>query len=473
MKKVLFLLTVAAMVLALCLTLSACGEETPATTTAAVTTAPETTPTAIPNETTPVMTTAIAVPVITTPVTTVPATTPVTTTPDTTPVELGPTSISYSMSMGGYLYTQFDEADRTSVRYVYDRDTMQKTDKMYTYRYDESGKLNGFSMADADGVTVYTLSLSDDGKTVTATDAKDPAFTYSILLDENGKILSETTLHDGEAAFRFDFDENGFVVMETMYFRGMAIEYETVYDSGFAFITCELANAATELCVTYNDYGYPISLEGTQLSTEYWYVYTYNRKMLCATANFMDEGYEFYFEFTYDDKDRLIKVYEENDEGINEEEYTYNDKDLVIRHAVTNKTYDEILNYFYVTTYSYDDMGRRIKTVSYENGDEETHTTKWTYCYTYNEDGSLAEDTADFTTSDDGFIASFKDTYEYDSFGRQIRDTMIEYDEKGNVLNKTVFESEYDEDGELVKEIVSRYDAKGDLVSQDVTDYTK
>lgn len=467
MKKILCLLTFAAMVLALCLTFSACGEETPVTTPAATTpaaTVPETTPTG-------------SKPAATTPVATVPVTTPATTTPVTTtentPVELEPTSISYSMSLGGYVYTQFDEAGRTAVRYVYDRDTMQKTGKVYTYGYDESGKLNGFSIADADSVTVYTLSHSDDGKTVTAADAADPAFAYVIVFDEKGKIVSETTYKNEEATFRFDFDENGFVVMETMYFRGMAIEYETVYEDDMALIVCELANAATELTVIYNEAGYPISLEGTQLNTAYWHAYTYNKKMLCSSATFMDGNYEFYYIFTYDEKDRVKIMIEESDEGLHEEQYTYDEKDQVIRIQVSDCTHSGELNYFYVTTHEYDEKGRLVKTVDYEDGDETEYGQKWTYTYVYNEAGLVTEETATFTTSDDGFIADFRDYYEYDEAGREVKFTMIELDENGKMINKTVTEYEYDEDGELVKETISHYDANGNLVNQDVTEDTE
>lgn len=467
-----FLLTM--LILVLFATLVACGGKTATTTTqtadttdSPVVTTPQGSETA---ETPPIVTT----PEQTKPVETTPfVTTPTTTAPETEPVVLEPTSISYSMGQGGYLYTQFDEAGRTAVRYLYDRDTMQKTEQKYNYTYDGDGKLSGYAITDRGGViTNFALAYGDDGKSVTATDPSDDSYYYEIVWDENGKILSETILQGGEPAFRFEYDENGFVVLETMYFRGMAIEYESFYDEDKALITCILENAATELCVTYNEAGYPISLEGHQLSNDYWHVYTYNRKMLCTSANFLDGSYEYYYEFAYDDNDRLNKVVLESDDGIDETGYVYDDADRVIRMSVVNSTHNGIVNYSYVTTYEYDEKDRVVKTVSYEDGDETSYSVKWTYGYTYNEEGLLVGETADFTTSDEGFIASFKDTYEYDEFGREIKFTMVEYQENGNVLDTTVTETVYAEDGSVAKEIVSRYNSAGLLVDQDVTDYT-
>ncbi len=476
MKKVLCLLTFAVTVLALCLTLSACScDETATTTTPADTTL-------APVVTTPVVTTKKSPgcteppeskPVVTTPVTTTPATTTPVTTSDNTPVELEPTSISYSMSLGGYVYTQFDEAGRTSVRYVYDRETMQKTGREYRYTYGADGKLTSFCIDISDESMEYTVTYLDDGKTAIATYVKNTSDAYRITFDENGKILSEETLSKEDVVFAYEYNADGYIVMETMYFRGTAIEYETVYDEDMALIVCELPNAATELTVIYNEAGYPISLEGTQLNTEYWHAYTYNKKMLCSSANFIDGNYEFYYIFTYDEKDRLKMMIEESDEGLHEEQYAYDDNDLLIRLQVSDCAHSGELNYFYVTIHEYDDKGRVVKTVSYEDGDETEYSQKWTYTFVYNEADLVIEETATFTTSGGGFIADFKDYYEYDEAGREIKFTMIEFDEKGKMINKTVTEYEYDEDGELVKETVSRYDDKGNLTNQDVTDYTE
>jgi len=474
MKKIFCLFTLAVAVLVLLLTLSACGDETPATTTAALTTAPETTPAGSkPAVTTPAATTSlVTTPEVTIHIDTMPVlTTPVSST-DNTPVELEPTSISYTMSLGGFFYTQFDDAGRTSVRYVYDRDTMKKTGREYRYYYDAAGKMTKITLDTTAEIMEYTVTYEADGKTAIASYVKDPSHTYRLTFDENGKIITEETLLGDEVVFGYEYNADGYIVMETMYFRGTAIEYETVYDDDMALIVCELPNAATELSVIYNEAGYPLSLEGTQLNTEYWHTYTYNQKMLCTSANFIDGNYEYFYIYTYDDKDRVATMVEESDDGIHEEQYAYDEKDQVIRLQVSDSAHSGELNYYYVTTYAYDDMGRCIKTVSYEDGDEETYSTKWTYCHIYNEEGLLAVDTADFTTSDDGFIASFKDTYEYDSFGREIRDTMIEYDEKKNVLNKNVFESEYDENCKRVKEIIYLYDNMDVLVDQKVIDHT-
>ena len=148
MKKILLTL----MILVLFVALVACGGETKVTTEAGIETTNAPVVTTVPTENTSAETEpATTAPVTTALVTTAPSTTPVTTVPDTEPVELEPTSISYSMFIGGYFYTQLDDAGRTAVRYVYDRYIMQKTGREYHYAYDASGKL-----------TTYTFGYGDD-----------------------------------------------------------------------------------------------------------------------------------------------------------------------------------------------------------------------------------------------------------------------------------------------------------------------
>ena len=470
MKRIVFI----TLILMLFVALVSCGGKA-ASTTAATTTVT----TAAPVATTPIETTQTLIttkPTETTfvnaPETTLPETTPMTTAPDTTPVELEPTSISYSMREGAYFYTQFDEAGRTAVRYLYDRDTMQKTEKEYRYTYDESGKLATFAIWNGNLGVQFDIAYGEDGNSLIATDVTDESYQYEIAWDENGKIISETILENGVVAFSYEYNPEGFVVMEAMYFRGLAIEYETFYDGDTAMITCALSNAETELCVTYNEWGYPIALEGHQLSNEYWHLYTYTRKMLCATATCMDEGYEFYYEFTYDEYDRVIKVIEESDDGITEEEFTYDEHDRVLRSSLKLSEHSGEVNYFYVTVNEYDENGNVIKMVCYEDGDETSYISKWVFSYTYNEAGLLIADTADYIKNPNGFIASYKDTYEYDELGREIKFTMVEYNKNGSVMNTTVYETIYAEDGTTAKEIVSYYNAAGILTNQDVKDYT-
>ena len=475
MKKIFLTLVI----LVLFATLVACGDEATITTDGVIDTTNTPIITTLPTETTTVettpMTTAIETTVAdtTTGVTTTLANLPLTSAPDTEPIELEPTSVSYGMFLSGYFYTRFDDADRTSVRFVYDRDKMQKTGREYRYTYSEDGKLATYTIVSSDETLVYTLVYEADGKTALATSPEDFENVYRFTFDENGKIASEETLSGSEVTYRLDFDENGYIVMETMYFRGMAIEYETFYDDGIAVITCDLPNAATELTVTYNEAGYPISLEGQQLTNEYWNKYTYNNKMLCVTANFMDGNYEYFYTFTYDDQDRMSGYVMESDDGIYEVSYDYDENGYKIRFEEKSFEHSGILSYAYVSVYEYDDKGRRVKTISYEDGDEETYVTKWTYTYTYNEADLLVLETATFTTSDDGFIADFKEFYEYDKAGRLTSYAMVEYNENGAMIYKNATEYEYDENGKLTKEIYSRYNASGELVSQEVTDHTK
>lgn len=467
MKKIFLTLTV----LVLLAALVACGGEATVTTEGGAETTLAPVVTTTPAETTPTVTApATTAPIVTTaPETTV----PVTTVPEPEPVELEPTSVSYSMFLGGYFYTRFDDAGRTSVRYVYEKDRMQKMGREYRYTYGNDGKLATYTIVNSDESLVYTLVYEADGKTALATSPDDSENSYRITFDENGKIASEETLSGTEVTYRLDFDENGYIAMETMFFRGMAIEYETSFNDGIAMIICDLPNAATELCVTYNEAGYPISLEGQQLTNEYWNVYTYNNKMLCATANFMDGFYEFFYTFTYDDHDRMIHYVMESDDGIYEVSNGYDDNGYLIRFEEKSLEHSGVLKYSYVSVYEYDDKGRCVKTISYEDGNEENYVTKWTHTYKYNEADLLVEETATYTTSDDGFIADFKEFYVYNEAGKLTSYSMIEYNEKGAMIDKKVNEYEYDAAGNLIKEIYSTYDASGNLVKQEVTDHTK
>ncbi|MBR6768175.1 MAG: hypothetical protein IKM34_01650 [Clostridia bacterium] len=475
MKKALFLLTLAATVLALCLTLSACGDKTPATTAAAVTTAPATTPVV----TTSVTTSAMTTPAVTSLVVTTPVTTPTVTTPDTTPDFVpempAKVGISYSYFFSGFMYTTMDENGLTVKRELYKPSTMQIPDDYlaFCYEYDANGKLTSYTSDIYGKKTVGTVTWESDGLTATVTDPASGEAFARILFNDDGTLDDEIWLENGKEIFVFDYETDGRLNRETIP-GDMELAVVTAYEGNEATVLYEVMYTKVgHFVVTYNDAGYPVALQNMIEGDEAYYSYEYDKYNRCVEVDAVVDGYEDIYFYTYDNQGRLGKVELEDDFGLRETVYTYNDKNQKIRLAVTQKNHSGEVEDFYVTTHEYDENGRRTKTVDYESGDEATHITKWIYCFAYNENGLLAEETADYRQADGGFIASFKDTYEYDEFDREIKYTLIEYKENGSMLNKTVTETEYAENGSVAKETVSRYNAEDVLVDQEVTDYTK
>lgn len=139
-------------------------------------------------------------------------------------------------------------------------------------------------------------------------------------------------------------------------------------------------------------------------------------------------------EYTYDNSGNIISETWSDDSGIYcTLTYSYDDHGSLIR-TITSYRDDED----YVTNYqhTYDSLGNIIKTVKSEDGEERVYT------YVYDGDGNLVNETI---TAHDGYFCSR--TYTYDESGNLIEERTEEsnfsevtdylYDDKGNLVKKT------------------------------------
>ena len=493
MKKLLMILSILMLVLAL---MAACGSSDKTTSeTTAQTTAPETSAatttsgasveTTVADTTTAPVTTAWQ----TTPATTAPATTAiVTTAPETSApstevtteevptVIPAPAAVSYNYFLSGFKYSTLNEKGQTVKHEIYKTNTMQMASDptAFYYEYDESGKLIGYRSCIYGEITEGVVTLEDNGQTATIVNPATGEAIIRLLFDENGVLGTEYWLENDKPIFIFEYDENGRLYEETIPNDDFQMTVVTVYEENTANVLFEvLGTKVTDILIEYNEAGYPVTLQNRSESSDDFYSYEYDKWNRCVTAISVEDGYEDIRYYTYDTLSRVVKTVIESDDGISEYTYRYNEQNLKIRMEYIFKTYNDVVEDCYVSVYEYDEKGRRIKAIDYEGGDETSHYSKWIYESVYDENGVLIEEHAAYKTADDGFIAQFKDTYEYDSKGREVKWSIMEYDENGKVINTRVEETVYAENGSVAQEITSYYDANGNLKDQTIKDYTE
>lgn len=382
MKKGLFLLTVVVMVLAFCLTLSACGgDETATTTTSADTTlAPAVTTPVVttekspgctePAESKPAVTTPVTTPVVTVSVTTTPAVTMPDNTPDV-PMNVG---ISYSYFFSGFLYTVMDENGLTLKRELYKPDTMQKPDSFlaFYYEYDENGKLTSYTSNIYGEKSVGTVTWDTDGQTAIVTDTATGEETTRILFEIDGVLISETWLDDGTDIFYFEYDENGRLFTE-MIPGEMELTVVTAYEGNEANLLFEVMyNKVAHWLITYNDAGYPITLDSQIEGDEAYFSYEYDDANRCTVSSAVVEGTEEFYYYTYDKQGRLEKVEFEGKHSLKETVYTYNEKNQKIRVSVTQTSHSGEFEECYVSEFEYTENGDLVEeTISHYNASGE------------------------------------------------------------------------------------------------------
>lgn len=372
MKRFLFLLTLTVAVLVLCLSLSACGEETLATTKKSAVTS---IPTALP-ETTPVQSTSV----VTTPATTAPATTPdttaldTTTTPDTSslfvPEMPDAVGISYSYFFSGFLVAELDENGLTLKRELYKPATMQRPDSYlgFYYEYDENGKLVKY-IADIYGdKTVGTVSWDTDGQTAIVTDTETGEEIRRILFEIDGKMVSERWFSEGAEVFYFEYDETGRMITE-MIPGEMELLVFTTYEGNEATLLFEVMyNKVAHWLITYNEAGYPMTLENKIEGAQAYYSYEYDAYNRCQSSSAAVDGYEDIYYFIYDGEGRLGTIELEDENGMEVTVYTYNEADQKISKTVTQTAKSGEVSGCTVTEYEYAADGSLAKeTVSHYN----------------------------------------------------------------------------------------------------------
>lgn len=342
MRKFLCLMTLLAAVLTLCLALSACGgdeaittttaaalETTPApveTTAAIVTTADTTTPSTDPL----VTTAAVTAPVTTTAVTT--------TTPSVVPETPANVGISYSYFFSGFMVAELDENGLTLKRELHKPATMQcpvASHLGFYYEYDENGKLIGYTAEIYDEKIVGTVSWDTDEQTAIVTDAESGEVIREILFEKNGMMYSEKWFSDGVEVFYFEYDETGRMMIE-MIPGEMELVVNTTYENNEATVLFEVMyNKVAHWLITYNEAGYPTTLENKIDGAETYYSYEYDEYNRCVSSVALVDGEEGFYYFSYDKAGKLATVEFEDGHGLTKTEYEYNSDGVLIKETVS------------------------------------------------------------------------------------------------------------------------------------------
>jgi len=161
--------------------------------------------------------------------------------------------------------------------------------------------------------------------------------------------------------------------------------------------------------------------------------------------------------YTYDEQGRRIKSVSDDGEGyVETEEWFYDEQGRHIK-TVTTDYYDGELDYSYIEEFAYNENGILI----YEKWDED-------YEIFYDDSGREIKTVIHY---DDSF-SEIITTYEFDEQGRALKkiqsdedtETVTEYtyDDKGNVLTETILHT-YDEDA-IYELIEYTYNEKGILI---------
>ena len=337
MRKFLCLITILAAVLTLCLALSACGDEV-ATTTITTTVAAETTPipvvTTQPTETTSPVTTAP----VTAPITTAPITTTAVTTPSVTPETPTAVGISYSYFFSGFLVAELDENGLTLKRELYKSATMQCPTASrlgFYYEYDENGRLTGYT-ADIYGEKIVgSVSWDTDEQTAIVTDAESGEEIRRILFEKNGVMYSESWISEEGEVFYFEYDENGRMLTE-MIPGEMELIVLTTYEANEARVLFEVMyTKVADWLVTYNEAGYPMTLENKIEGAETYYSYEYDEYNRCVSSSAVVDGEEGVYYFTYDKAGNLALMELEDGHGLTKTEYEYNAGGKLIKETIS------------------------------------------------------------------------------------------------------------------------------------------
>ena len=281
--------------------------------------------------------------------------------------------------------------------------------------------------------------------------------------DSAGNITKECLFDsDGTISYgdEFEYGDSGDVTRKTHYGRGWEKSYTYEYDSRgneIHKINYLEDGSIYEVKCTYNSSDKlikEIDYKGGAFYAGYEYEYDSKGRKICL--------YYLIGETTRDPNKKMEIVYDLD--GLHSQRlYTTNDKTYV--------TGDEW----------YDELGREIKSISYElNGsisftaedsyDEAGHNTRrittyadgskgW-YIYEYNANGDIVRHASLYEGEAYKYFAGYSDTvYEYDSYGNCIKST--EYDKNGNLLGYA--DLKYDHNGNEIR--VENYDAEGNLVS--------
>lgn len=319
-------------------------------------------------------------------------------------------SFLYGLSMEGIALIELDEQGRLINLWDLEMDTLepysyrgQKSDPTFSFVYGEDGKLTEISelpvIYDAQGNT--TLGEGEDGMAATI-EYHPNGSVKSMIVSVSDESMTMNVVYGFDAQGRFDQVGMEMIVGETT--RSMSAS--CVYEEGKATLTVKEDDTVEGIItLEFNENGKPTKAivteeedeEGEEMS------WTWDGDLLTCYTDSYQMGAEGAAPTTYIRK--TLHTYDENGNRIKTEV----------------KENDELTGY---TTFEYDEDGRLVEAITYDEDDEETECV----FYEYDEDGTLLTVTEESEWRTVTYDGEGRRLYSETAYERHVMGTLIGYE---------------------------------------------
>lgn len=319
-------------------------------------------------------------------------------------------SFLYGLSMEGIVLSELDEQGRLINLWELEMDTLepysyrgQKSEPTFSFVYGEDGKLTEISelpvIYDAQGNT--TLGEGEDGMAATV-EYHPNGSVKSMIVSESDESMTMNVVYGFDAQGRPEQAGMEMIVGETT--RSMSAS--CVYEEGKATLTGKEDDTVEGIItLEFNENGKPTKVivleeedeEGEEMS------WTWDGDLLTCYTESYQRGIEGAAPTTYIRK--TLHTYDENGNRIKTEV----------------KENDELTGY---TTFEYDEDGRLVEAITYDEDDEETECV----FYEYDEDGTLLTVTEESEWRTVTYDGEGRRLYSETAYERHVMDVLIGYE---------------------------------------------
>lgn len=319
-------------------------------------------------------------------------------------------SFLYGLSMEGIVLSELDEQGRLINLWELEMDTLepysyrgQKSEPTFSFVYGEDGKLTEISelpvIYDAQGNT--TLGEGEDGMAATI-EYHPNGSVKSMIVSESDESMTMNVVYGFDAQGRPEQAGMEMIVGETT--RSMSAS--CVYEEGKATLTGKEDDTVEGIItLEFNENGKPTKAivteeedeEGEEMS------WTWDGDLLTCYTDSYQMGAEGAAPTTYIRK--TLHTYDENGNRIKTEV----------------KENDELTGY---TTFEYDEDGRLVEAITYDEDDEETECV----FYEYDEDGTLLTVTEESEWRTVTYDGEGRRLYSETAYERHVMGTLIGYE---------------------------------------------
>lgn len=319
-------------------------------------------------------------------------------------------SFLYGLSMEGIVLSELDEQGRLINLWELEMDTLepysyrgQKSEPTFSFVYGEDGKLTEISelpvIYDAQGNT--TLGEGEDGMAATI-EYHPNGSVKSMIVSESDESMTMNVVYGFDAQGRPEQAGMEMIVGETT--RSMSAS--CVYEEGKATLTGKEDDTVEGIItLEFNENGKPTKVivleeedeEGEEMS------WTWDGDLLTCYTESYQRGIEGAAPTTYIRK--TLHTYDENGNRIKTEV----------------KENDELTGY---TTFEYDEDGRLVEAITYDEDDEETECV----FYEYDEDGTLLTVTEESEWRTVTYDGEGRRLYSETAYERHVMGTLIGYE---------------------------------------------